>query len=52
MEHNWEYYKDVLQQQFVTDNKTLGEVIEFMNDTYNFRARYLLLQDFLNAIYS
>jgi len=40
MEHQWEYYKDVLQQQFLTEDKTLKEVIEFMSDTYNFRARY------------
>jgi hypothetical protein len=44
MEHHWEYYKDMLQQQFLADDKTLNEVIKFMDDTYNFRARYSLLK--------
>jgi hypothetical protein len=40
MEHHWEYYKDIMQQHFLTEDKTLTEVMKFMNDTYNFRARY------------
>jgi hypothetical protein len=31
-----------MQQQFLTEDKTLKEVMEFMNDTYNFCARYSL----------
>lgn len=40
MEDLWEYHKDVMRQQFLTEDKTLREVMEFMNDTHNFHARY------------
>jgi hypothetical protein len=39
MENDWEYYKDIMRQHFLTD-KSLKEVMEFMKNTYNFRARY------------
>ena len=31
MEHHWEYYKDVMQQHFLTEDKTLTEVMKLMN---------------------
>jgi hypothetical protein len=40
MEHRWDCYKDILQRQFLADDRKLEEVIEFMSETYNFRARY------------
>jgi hypothetical protein len=42
MGDDWEYYKDILRQHFLTD-KTLKETMEFMENTYNFRARYALV---------
>lgn len=40
MEDRWEYYKNIMQQRFLTMDETLNEVMGFMSDTYNFRARY------------
>ena len=40
MEDPWAYYKEILKHHFLTEDKTLKDVQKFMNDTYNFRARY------------
>src|SRR5436190_12120057 len=40
MEDPWDSYKEILQHLFLTENRTLKSVKEFMNDTYGFRARY------------
>jgi hypothetical protein len=39
MEDYWDSYKEILKQHFLTEDKTLKEVREFMHKTYDFRAR-------------
>jgi hypothetical protein len=42
MDDNWECYKDKIQQHYLTENKPLKEVMDFMEKTFSFYARYLL----------
>jgi hypothetical protein len=37
-DHRWEPHKDAMQKYFLTENKTLAEVMELMED--KFHARY------------
>jgi hypothetical protein len=45
MEDPWANYKEILKHHFLTEDKTLKDVQKFMNDTYNFRARYASAPD-------
>ena len=45
MEDPWAYYKEILKHHFLTEDKTLKDVQKFMDDTYNFRARYASAPD-------
>ena len=40
MEDPWGSHKGEMERLFLNENKTLDEVIKFMQKKYNFRKRY------------
>jgi hypothetical protein len=36
----WEFYKGILQNLYIAENKTLKEVKDIMANTYDFQATY------------
>jgi hypothetical protein len=40
MENHWQSFYDVLRQLYLLEDKALEEVRKFMDENYNFRARY------------
>jgi Clr5 domain len=41
----WEFYKGILQNLYIAENKTLKEVKDIMANTYDFQATYGGIQD-------
>lgn len=43
MGYPWDSHKDVIERLYVTDNKKVNEIMEYMRNHHDFTPRYVVL---------